>query len=368
MKNIRLIVASLALLIASSLSAGYKPVRNVAIVIYNGVEVLDFAGPAEVFESAGHFGAENGDHSKRAFKMYTVALTKDPIVSQRFLKIVPDYSIADAPQPDVIVLPGGGTQEVLQSEAFMKWATEAMKKSEVTLTVCTGAFIAAKSGFADDRDITTWYDAVERLRTEAKNSRVHAGRRYIDSGNLVTTAGVSAGIDGSLHVVARLLGRQVADQTARYMEYRWAPEPYLATEYSYLNPSLNESGRLHQQASIAADEKNWSAAEDAYRKILAKDDSNASAWFQLGRVYLGAKKAGQAAAAYEKAAQSDAFRTSALYNAACAYAMKNDNTRAIDFLGRAIDAGMKNKDYLLSDPDLASLRSDARFQQLISKL
>lgn len=212
--------------------------REVAIVLYEGVEVLDFSGPAEVFTAAAGF-AGTGDEA--AFRTYTMGVTKDPILSQGFVRIVPEFSIDDAPKPDVVVLPGGPSGRLTNDPRFMAWATQAMQDAEVTLTVCTGAFVAAKAGLLDGQVATTWYEAIDRLRQAAPKATVQEGRRFVDSGRIVTTAGVSAGIDGALHVVARLVGRSAADQTARYMEYHWSPEAYLARSYSYLNPGLGRA-------------------------------------------------------------------------------------------------------------------------------
>jgi transcriptional regulator GlxA family with amidase domain len=221
--------------------------RNVAIVLYEGVEILDFAGPSEVFAAAaGHAGL--GD--RPGFRVYTMAATKAPVTSQGFVRITPEFSIDDAPKPDVIVIPGGDSAQLTGNPRFMEWAGKAMQEAEVTLTVCTGAFVAAKAGRLDGKTATTFYNAIDGLRRAAPNTTVQDGRRFVDSGDIVTTAGVSAGIDGALHVVARLVGRSAADKTARYMEYHWSPEPYLARGYSYLNPGLDAAGRAAQQAAL----------------------------------------------------------------------------------------------------------------------
>ncbi|MGH9869799.1 MAG: DJ-1/PfpI family protein [Candidatus Polarisedimenticolia bacterium] len=226
--------------------------RNVAIVLYEGVELLDFAGPGEVFQAAASF-SEHGDQG--GFKVYTVATTTKPILSQHFLHVVPDFSIDDAPKPDVLVIPGGQSGALLGDPKFMAWAAKVTKEAEITLTVCTGAFVPGKLGLLDGKTATTWYGAIERLRRDVPKATVQEGRRFVDNGSIITTAGVSAGIDGALHAVARLTGRAVADQTARYMEYHWTPEPYLATTYTYLNPSLDEAGRTAQRAELLAEEK-----------------------------------------------------------------------------------------------------------------
>jgi transcriptional regulator GlxA family with amidase domain len=203
--------------------------RNVAVVLYEGVELLDFAGPGEVFSAAANFGAVDG---KPAFRVYTVATTKAPLTSQGFLKVVPEFSIEDAPAPDLIVIPGGNSSTLTNDARFMAWARKAFKGAEVSMSVCTGAFVLGKAGLLDGRSATTWFGATEKLRTAVPGTTVQEGRRFIDQGPVVTTAGVSAGIDGALHIVARLLGRDVAEKTAQYMEYRWSPEPYLVGSYA----------------------------------------------------------------------------------------------------------------------------------------
>ena len=212
--------------------------RNVAIVLYEGVELLDFAGPGEVFAAAANFGAVG---SVEAFKVYTVATTKAPLTSQGFVRVLPDFDIDDAPRPDIIVVPGGPSSTLSGDDRFMAWARKAFHNAEVSMSVCTGAFVLGKAGLLDGHTATTWYGAIEGLRKALPRTTVEDGRRFVDEGRVVTTAGVSAGIDGALHVVARLLGREVADKTARYMEYRWTPEPYLAEKYAAKGPPAGAS-------------------------------------------------------------------------------------------------------------------------------
>jgi transcriptional regulator GlxA family with amidase domain len=305
--------------------------RNVAIVLYEGVELLDFAGPGEVFQAAGGFTEYRG---QRGFNVYTVATSTKPLTSQRFLTIVPAHTIDDAPKPDIIVIPGGGSGVLVNDPKFMAWATKASGAAEVTLTVCTGAFVPAKAGMLDGRTATTWYGAIDRLREAAPKATVQEGRRFVDNGSVITTAGVSAGIDGALHTVARLAGRAVADQTARYMEYHWTPEPYLAQGYPYLNPSLDAAGRAEQQAEMLADEKDYAGAATAFRALI--EASPADGWLR--------------------------------YRLACMYALEGRNGDALEALEAAVAAGYRDRDVLLGDPDLAVLRSDETFKKLVAAL
>lgn len=244
------LATALALTLAMTATAETKT-RNVAIFLYEGVEVLDFTGPAEVLEASSHFVS----HDNPPLKLFTVARTKEPVISQRFLKVVPDYTIENAPRIDVLVIPGGNTGPTLADAAAMEWIKKTVDSAEVTLTVCTGAMPLGKLGYFDGLEVTTWYGAIERLRTIAPKAHVKDGRRFVDNGKIITTAGVSAGIDGALHLVARIFGRRIADQTAQYMEYHWTPEPYLARTYPYLNPSTDDAGRAAQTAEIAAQGK-----------------------------------------------------------------------------------------------------------------
>jgi transcriptional regulator GlxA family with amidase domain len=335
--------------------------RNVAIVLYDGVEILDFAGPSEVFQAAGRFGRSG---VTPAFRVYTVAVSREPLTSQGFVKIVPEFTFDDAPAPDLVVFPGGSSDRLTEDEKAMRWATKTMGAAEVTLTVCTGAFVPAKAGLLDGLDVTTYYGAIDGLKQEAPKARVQEGRRFIDNGKIVTTAG----IDGALHVVARLLGCSVADRTARYMEYRWTPESYLAEQYSLLNPSLDAAGRAMQQAMLLEEAKDFEGAAEAWRAILAKDSGNAFAWYRLGFSLHGMGKLDEAVQAANKAAESPELRGRALFNVACARAVQGRKPEALEALRGAVDAGFKESWYLKNEPDLASIRSDPGFAAILAKL
>jgi tetratricopeptide (TPR) repeat protein len=186
----------------------------------------------------------------------------------------------------------------------------------------------------------------------------------VDNGQVVTTAGVSAGIDGSLHVVARLLGRHVADRTAEYMEYRWSPEAYLAKGYAVLNPSLDDRGRRLQQADIYSQENNSADAIRVCEQLVKEDSGDADAWFHLGNACHSGKRYDDAVRAYSKAARSNDIRARAWYNAACSAGLMKDNDHALEYLKRAFDAGFAEREQARNDADLAVLRGDPRFEAL----
>ena len=187
---------------------------NVAVFLYDGVEVLDFSGPGEVFAAS------------KKFHVYTVAATQEPLISQGFVKINPTFSIENCPKPDIIVLPGGSTRSSINNPKVIEWVQQNSGKDHYLLSLCTGAFILEKAGLLDGKQATTWYGAIKNLKRKAGDRfEVLENTRWVDNGNIITTAGVSAGIDGALHLVKKLCGDERAQATAEYMEYdKWNPE------------------------------------------------------------------------------------------------------------------------------------------------
>jgi len=335
------------MLAALATTASAAP-KKIAIVVYEHAEILDFAGPAEVLSAAGQFANEDN-------QVYVVAKSMQPIKAQGFITITPEFSIENAPKPDIVVIPGGMSSN-LDDPAMMRWLAKATGASEATLTVCTGVFPLAKSGVLDGKDITTWFGAIERLQEVAPKTRVQHGRRFIDNGRYITTAGVSAGIDGALHLVARLWGRRVADQTARYMEYHWTPEPYLATGYSYWNPSTDDRGRALQVAQLAVDEKRWPEAIAGYSK-LATADKTGGTWLSLGNALFHAGQRARSIEAYVKVPSGSPSYKTAIYNLACAYALEGKKAEAVTAIKKAFAAGVP-KSQALGDDDLKAIRAD----------
>jgi putative intracellular protease/amidase/YHS domain-containing protein len=183
---------------------------SVVIFVFNNMELLDFAGPAEAFLGAG-------------FKVNTVAKTREPIQCMGVTTITPRYTLEDCPASDIIVVPGGNTKSVAMDKQVTDWLVRASDKAEVTLSVCTGAFVLAKAGLLDGKEATTHWSAITNMQKQFPKISVRKDRRVVDTGKVVTSAGVSAGIDGALHVIDRLAGRSTAVETAHYMEYTWQP-------------------------------------------------------------------------------------------------------------------------------------------------
>jgi transcriptional regulator GlxA family with amidase domain len=184
---------------------------KVAIVLYNRVELLDFAGPGEVFAAAG----------QGRFKVFTVAGSKRPILSQGFLTVEPKYSIDDCPKPDIVVIPGGDSSVLRKDKKMMEWLQTTAKDADLVMSVCTGAFALADLGLLDGKEATTHWSGIKMLKKRYPKINVRNDQRIVDTGRTVTTAGVSAGIDGALYVVSKLCGMDTARRTARYMEYNW---------------------------------------------------------------------------------------------------------------------------------------------------
>ncbi|MEQ1642185.1 MAG: DJ-1/PfpI family protein [Pyrinomonadaceae bacterium] len=193
-------------------------VKNVAIVIFDGVELLDWAGPAEVFSAAQTVDGQDG------FNVYTVAEKAEPIISQGFVKVIPQYSIANAPKPDIVVFPGGDIRSFQNSKPAMSWAKAVSGEAEIAMSVCTGAFLLSDLKLLDNKRINTHWASIRRLRRQVPTATVLENIRFVDNGQIVTTAGISAGIDGALHVVERLMGTPAAKLTAKAMEYNWQPK------------------------------------------------------------------------------------------------------------------------------------------------
>lgn len=193
-------------------------VRKVAIFIFDEVEVLDFCGPFEVF-------AVTGARSKeKPFEVFTVASTAAPITARNGLSVNPNFTFADCPQADILIIPGGfGTRPLMHNQAVLDWIKAQSINAELVMSVCTGSLLLAKIGLLDGLPATTHWGALDLLRDVAPNTTVLSDKRFIDNGRVLVSAGISAGIDLSFHIVARLLGTEVAEETAHYMEYDWKP-------------------------------------------------------------------------------------------------------------------------------------------------
>ncbi|MGG4443040.1 DJ-1/PfpI family protein [Brevibacillus fortis] len=189
---------------------------RVGIFIFDDVEVLDFAGPLEVFSVT---SMENDSHTP--FLVKTVSEKGNMIQTLNGLKVQPDYSFDNMPVFDILIIPGGvGARErEVHNEQVINWIREQMQQVELMASVCTGAFLLAKAGLLTGKKATTHWASLERLEKEFPEVIVQKGVKFIDEGNIVTSAGISAGINMSFHIIKRLVGAEVAEQTAKTMEY-----------------------------------------------------------------------------------------------------------------------------------------------------
>jgi transcriptional regulator GlxA family with amidase domain len=198
---------------------------RISILVFDQVEVLDFAGPYEVFTTASRVdGRMNGSAQPDAAPLFDVAcVSRDgqSVLARAGLRVLPEHSFASAPPCDLLVVPGGVVDIAMQCPATLAWIERTAAMAQITASVCTGAFLLAASGVLHTGEVTTHWEDVEDLRKQFPVLTVVDGPRWIDRGNLVTSAGISAGIDMSLHLVGRLAGQALAERTVRQMDYRW---------------------------------------------------------------------------------------------------------------------------------------------------
>jgi putative intracellular protease/amidase/YHS domain-containing protein len=194
----------------------------VAFLLSDGAQVIDFAGPWEVFQDVTVPGRK--DHP---FGLYTVSESTAPIHTSGGMKIVPDYNFENAPAPKVIVIPA----QSKPSEATLEWIRKSTKTTDVTMSVCTGAFVLAKTGLLSGKAATTYHGAFGRFETEFPDIQLKRGMRFVENGNLATAGGLSSGIDLALRVVERYFGREVAQGTAYDLEYQGQ---------GWMNPESNQ--------------------------------------------------------------------------------------------------------------------------------
>jgi putative intracellular protease/amidase/YHS domain-containing protein len=212
---------------AETETTSLKPPENgqipVAFLVSDGAVVIDFCGPWEVFQDVMLPGRE-----EMPFRLYTVAETKKPIRTSGGMQIVPDYTIQNAPAPKVIVIPA----QSKPNPAVLEWIRNCSKTTDVTMSVCTGAFVLAKTGLLNGKSATTYHGAFGRFAIEFPDIELKRGARFVENGNLATAGGLSSGIDLALRVVERYYGREVARKTAYNMEYQGE---------GWMNPDSNQT-------------------------------------------------------------------------------------------------------------------------------
>lgn len=191
--------------------------RNVAILVFDDVEVLDFSGPYEVFNVAAEVTAPP------QFYVYSVGITGRPVTTRGRFTVTPRYSIDDCPQAEILVVPGGfGTRPLIRHDGLIAWLTTQAGRVELLLSVCTGALLLAKAGLLANCSATTHHNAFDRLQELSPTTRIVKDRRFVQaSESILTSGGISAGIDLALHVVEKLSGKAVYAEVVEEMEYNW---------------------------------------------------------------------------------------------------------------------------------------------------
>jgi transcriptional regulator GlxA family with amidase domain len=214
---------SYAALLTALLATGSRAVaadpdapKNVAILLYEGVQIIDYTGPYEVLGQV------------RGFRVYTVSETGKTLTTAMGMSVNPKYDFATAPAPDLLVVPGGNAEAAYDNPRVVDWVRERAASAEYVMSVCNGAFILAKAGLLDGKKATTFYGLIDELRTFAPKTEVVTDQRFVDNGKVITTAGLSSGIDGALHLVAKIRGEAKAKAVALHIEYDWNPESKFA--------------------------------------------------------------------------------------------------------------------------------------------
>ncbi|MFS0826960.1 DJ-1/PfpI family protein [Pseudomonas phoenicis] len=198
---------------------------NIGIYVFDEVEVLDFAGPYEVFTTAARLHRRDGNTDAALFDVFTVGRTLGSIRARAGLKVDPDHDLHTHPKLDCLIVPGGVVTAELGKADVIEWIDRHLLAGHLVASVCTGAFLLAKTGKLDGRQATTHWEDLDDLKEMFPAVEVSSAVRWVDLGNIVTSAGISAGIDMSLHVVERLHGRALAERTARQMDFDWTQDP-----------------------------------------------------------------------------------------------------------------------------------------------
>jgi putative intracellular protease/amidase/predicted RNA-binding Zn-ribbon protein involved in translation (DUF1610 family) len=235
---------------------------TVAVLLFDGAEIIDYAGPWEAFGEAG-------------FQIFTVAEKKNPIHAVFGQKITADYTFANSPAADVLLVPGGAVENSMENTALLKWVRKNAETSKHVMSVCTGAFILAKAGLLDGLTATTVSHSIDELGKISPKTKVVRDQRYVDNGKIITTAGLSSGIDGAFHVIEKIKGRGEAQATALGMEYRWDPDSKFARAALADTYFPRFDGIDAQALSTQGDTEHWEA------KVLFSQPASASAILEL---------------------------------------------------------------------------------------
>ena len=238
-----------------------KPFK-VAILMFDDVQIIDFAAPYEVFGQA-------------KFEVFTVSTNGKPVTTVMGLSVNPTYSFATMPDADAILVPGGNTGKVMHDQQVLKWLKSQQDKAEHILSVCTGAHILAESGLLDGKSATTFHRALNSFEQDYPAVSVKRDQRFTDNGQIITSAGLSSGIDASLHLVSKVLGEDKARTVALHLEYDWDPNggfvrANMADRMLPNNDYNWPDGILFNRISAVGDEKHWQVSYQAKTSASAQ--------------------------------------------------------------------------------------------------
>lgn len=195
--------------------------RTIGIYVFDDVEVLDFAGPYEVFTCATRVAAKLAPGSDAPFRVRTIGQRSTMLRARAGLSVFPEADFGNAGRIDVLIVPGGVVAAEQDKQEVIRWIAATAPDCELVASVCTGAFLLAQAGLLDGQEVTTHWEDIADLRSAFPRLKVIGERRWIDNGRIVTSGGISAGMDMSLHLVARLASHELAARTALQMEYDW---------------------------------------------------------------------------------------------------------------------------------------------------
>ncbi len=266
-------------------------IPNVAILIFDGVQIIDYTGPYEVLGS------------RRKRNVFTVAEKPVEITTNMGMKVVPNYTFENHPKADVLIIPGGGNNDTgqyargvgvqIKNEKVLNWIHENSKTAKYVMSVCNGAFLLAHAGLLDGMEATTTAGMIEELKEVAPKARVVFDKRYTDNGKIITTAGLSSGIDGALHLVEKMDGRGWAQLIAIGIEYNWQPEAdYARAALADRKIPRNIYRAFYadsEPVNFAGGRKNWEEkwlvkSQTPKKEIIEKINSewsNAKEWLQV---------------------------------------------------------------------------------------
>lgn len=263
--------------------------KRVAIFIFDGVQIIDYAAPYEVFGQAG-------------FEVFTVGEKTASITTAMGMRVIPQYDFSNHPAANVLLIPGGEVPQHQDKQNVLDWIRANTARAEAVLSVCNGAFFLAKAGLLDGLEATTFASLIEGLRAAAPKARIVSNKRFVDNGKIITSAGLSSGMDGALHVIEKLVGRGHAQTVATNLEYNWDPETkyvramladqYLRNTYSFMRRYEREI--INHQGSADFWENEWLIhGEASATEVLAAINENLAVvdeWKRQDSVNAGAQK------------------------------------------------------------------------------